>query len=243
MASEGVMSNYLGIDVYEGHFTYRDMNIVPTWGGSMFEALMPALLVPEEDWGEHNWGVNHSLYVQAQIQHGLDEAQYGYWGFSPSNNPDGGYREYGVDPLGMDTNGYTSDQERTSVDYGFRDPSGVGYCPGREPQPLPTQYGRGVVTPHASFLALRYAPEAALTNLANLRHNFDAYSWGGFYDAIEVKTGVVSQYYLALDQGMVMAAISNALRHDNLRHYFSHGAIEDAIEPILEMEAFTAGQP
>ena len=94
------------------------MNVVPTWGGSMFEALMVPLFVPEEKWGPQSWGVNHPLYVRGQIEHGLDDAKYGYWGFSPSNNPAGGYREYGVDALGMDAGspdggGYTSDQQRT----------------------------------------------------------------------------------------------------------------------------------
>jgi len=241
MAPQGETHTYLGLEVYEGHYTYRDMDIVPSWGGSMFEALMPALLVPEEEWGEESWGINHPLYVQAQIAHGLEEAQYGYWGFSPSNNPEGGYREFGVDALGMDTNGYTSDLERTTVDYGFADPSGVGYCPGREPQPLPEEYGQGVVTPHASFLALKFAPDAALENLANLRRDFESYSWGGFFDAINVSNGDVSTYYLALDQGMVMASIGNALRNDRLQHYFTHGEVEDALEPLLEMEQFTAG--
>ena len=32
---------YLGIKVYEGAYTYRGMRIVPGWGGSMFEELMP----------------------------------------------------------------------------------------------------------------------------------------------------------------------------------------------------------
>ena len=58
---------------------------------------------------------------------------------------------------------------------------------------------------------LRYAPEAALANLANLRNDFDAYGPGGFYDAINVTTGEVSKRYLSLDQGMVMAALGNAL--------------------------------
>jgi hypothetical protein len=204
----------------------------------MFEALMVPLVVPEEDWGPLNWGINHPLYVRAQIEHGLDEAQYGYWGFSPSNNPEGGYREFGVDAIGMEPNGYTSDLERTLVDYGFFDPTGA-VC--RPPQPLPEQYGQGVVTPHASFLALEYAPDSALENLANLRADFESYSWGGFFDAINVSNGDVSEYYLALDQGMVMAAIHNALRNDRLRHYFSHGAIENSIRPLLEMEEFTAG--
>jgi hypothetical protein len=232
---EGVWRTYQGVDVFEGHYTYRGMNIVPSWGGSMFEALMVPLFVPEEQWGPRSWGVNHPLYVQAQIEHGLAEAAYGYWGFSPSNNPAGGYREYGVDPIGLEPNGYTSDQERTLVDYGWKDPACL------RPASIPTDYGQGVVTPHASFLALEFAPDAAIENLANLRSDFDAYGWGGFYDAINVQTGVASRYYLALDQGMIMAALGNTLRNDQVRDYFTSGAIEDAIRPLLGIEEFTAG--
>ncbi len=176
----GEWKTYDGIPVFEGALPYRDINVVPTWGGSMFEALMVPLFVPEEKWGQRSWGVNHPLYVRGQIEHGLDDAQYGYWGFSPSNNPAGGYREYGVDALGMDTGipgagGYTSDQERTIWNQAYEG------CHGGDP--APTTYGDGVVTPHASFLAYRYAPQAALANLAKLRANFDAYGPGGFYDA------------------------------------------------------------
>ena len=98
----GEWKTYLGVRVFEGALPYRGMDIVPTWGGSMFEALMVPLFVPEETWGPRSWGVNHPLYVKGQIEHGLDEAKYGYWGFSPSSNPAGGYREYGVDQLGLD---------------------------------------------------------------------------------------------------------------------------------------------
>ncbi|MGZ8782180.1 MAG: glucoamylase family protein [Gaiellaceae bacterium] len=229
----GVTRTYLGVDVYEGHYNYRGMKIVPSWGGSMFEALMVPLLVPEEEWAPHSWGVNHPLYVRAQIEHGLEEAKYGYWGFSPSNDPDGGYREYGVDPIGLNPDGYASDQERTLVDYGF------GEC--RAAQPAPGSYGRGTVTPHASFLALDYEPEAALANLAKLRRNFDAYGSGGFYDAIEVKTGKVARFYLALDQGMIMVALANELRNDRLQAYFTRGEIARVIRPLIAQERFTAG--
>lgn len=235
MKPEGVTRTYLGVDVYEGHYTYRGMDIVPSWGGSMFEALMVPLLVPEETWGPQSWGVNHPLYVQAQIEHGLEEAQYGYWGFSPANKPEGGYREYGVDALGMNTDGYASNNDNTYVDYGF------GECRPAQPLPPASAYTNGVVTPHASFLALEFAPDAALENLANLRRDFDAYGWGGFYDSINVDSGVVSDYYLALDQGMIMAALGNALRNDRLQHYFTRGEVERTIRPLLRMEEFTAG--
>ena len=218
------------IDVFEGALPYRGQNIVPTWGGSMFEALMVPLFVPEETWGKRSWGVNHPAYVRGQIEHGMQEAEYGYWGFSPSNNPAGGYREYGVDQLGLDGAGYTSDQERTTVDQPFEG------C--REGSPAPTEYGDGVVTPHASFLALRYAKKAALANLANIAEDFDAYGKGGFYDAVAVRSGEVSKRYLSLDQGMVMAALGNALAGDDMRRYVAKGAIEQELRPLMEQEVF-----
>ncbi|SCF15175.1 hypothetical protein GA0074695_3820 [Micromonospora viridifaciens] len=227
----GQWRTYLGVRVFEGAYRYRGMQLVPTWGGSMFEALMVPLFVPEEKWGRDSWAINHPTYVRAQIEHGLREAGYGYWGFSPSNNPAGGYREYGVDPIGMDAGGYTSDQERTTVDHGY------GEC--RPAQPPPTAYGQGVVTPHASFLALRYAPEEALLNLANLRRDFDAYGPGGFYDAVNVASGQVSRRYLALDQGMIMAALGNALAHDVLREPFSKGTMKQRLAPLMRMERFS----
>jgi len=230
----GDWRNYLGVDVFEGTLPYRDMNIVPSWGGSMFEALMVPLFVPEEEWGPKSWAINHPLYVEGQIEHGMDEAGYGYWGFSPSNDPAGGYREYGVDMLGLDGPGYTSDQERTDWEQPWDG------C--RDGEAAPTEYGDGVVTPHASFLALRYAPREAITNLQRIRDNFDAYGPGGFYDAIAVRSGQVSKRHLALDQGMIMAALGNALADDNMRGYVSEGAMEDTLRPLMEMEEFTAGR-
>ena len=87
MQPVGETRTYLGIDVYEGAYTYRGMHIVPGWGGSMFEELMPAVFVPEEVWAPRSWGVNHPLHVRAEREHGLEEAGYGYWGFSPVEQP------------------------------------------------------------------------------------------------------------------------------------------------------------
>jgi hypothetical protein len=227
----GEWAEYLGVRVFEGAYKYAGKRLIPTWGGSMFEALMVPLFVPEEKWGTKSWALTHPTYVRSQIVHGMDEAKYGYWGFSPSNNPSGGYREYGVDPIGMEPNGYASDQERTYVDYGYGD------C--RLAQPEPKKYGQGVVTPHASFLAYRFAPKAALQNLANLREDFGAYGPGGFYDAVNVTTGEMSERYLSLDQGMVMAALGNALAGDDMRDAFSTGPMEEKVAPLMRMEEFT----
>ncbi|MCA9894585.1 MAG: cellobiose phosphorylase, partial [Anaerolineae bacterium] len=170
----------------------------------------------------------------AQMEHGLNEAQYGYWGFSPSSNPTGGYREYGVDAIGMDTDGYTSDARRTSVDYGFEG------CSGRSSTSIPTadQYVTGVVTPHAAFMALEFDTEATMTNLSNLANDFDMVDAEyGFYDAVQVNNGRMARRFLALDQGMTMLALTNYLTDGQFRHYFAD-AIEPTVRPLLEMEVF-----
>ncbi len=227
---KGGYRTYLGQRVFEGTYGYRGMRLVPSWGGSMFEALMVPLFVPEDEWGTKSWALNHPTYVRAQIEHGMKEAGYGYWGFSPSNNPEGGYREYGVDQIGMNPDGYSSDEPRTTVDEGYEG------C--RPAQPLPTKYNQGVVTPHASFISLRFAKGAAMANLAKLKRNFDAYGIGGFYDAVNVTSGKVNKRYLSLDQGMVMAALGNELGGDVLRRAFSTGEMERRVAPLMRMEEF-----
>jgi hypothetical protein len=71
--------------------------------------------------------------VRSQIEHGLREAEYGYWGFSPANVPEGGYQEYGVDAIGMNLDGYASNTDRTYVSEGG-------------PLPAASAYTNGVVT-------------------------------------------------------------------------------------------------
>jgi hypothetical protein len=223
--------------VFEGAYPYNGTRVTPSWGGSMFEALMPALFLPEERWGPASWGVNHPLTVQAQIHHGLVQAGYGYWGFSPSNIPEGGYSAYGVDAIGMDPGGYPSNEDNTLVDAGFPG------CPGREPQPEPptSAYTNGVVTPHAAFLALRFAPEETLENLQRLARAFPGlYGPWGFRDSVNVDTGVVSGSYLALDQGMIMAAVGNALEGDMLRTAFVTPDFKSALRPVMGVEEFGA---
>ncbi len=231
----GVTRSYLGVDVFEGAYPYNGTLVVPGWGGSMFEALMPALFVPEEKWGPTSWAINHPLTVAAQIHHGLVDAEYGYWGFSPSNTPEGGYSVYGVDALGMNPDGYPSNEANTYVDPGFAG------CRTGTPAPAPAAYTNGVVTPHAAFLALRWAPGAVMANLANLERDFAIYGKWGFRDSVNVDTGVVSDAYLSLDQGIVMAAIGNALDHDVLRTAFATKAFTKVLRPIIAMEAFGAG--
>ena len=232
----GVGQTYFGVNVFEGAYPYNGTRVTPSWGGSMFEALMPPLFVPEDRWGPGSWRANHPLTVDAQIHHGLVQAGYGYWGFSPANVPEGGYSVYGVDAIGMDPNGNPSNEDRTLVDRGYAG------CPDREPQPDPpaSAYTNGVVTPHAAFLALRWAPRQALANLERLESSFPVYDRWGFRDSVNIDSGVASSFYLSLDQGMVMAAIGNALAGDVLRRAFVAPGVERALRPVVGVEEFGA---
>ena len=136
----GSWSRYDGVDVYDGSYAYGRTRITPSWGGSMFEALMPALFVPEEVWGAGSWRQNHPLTVDAQIDHGQNVARYGVWGFSPANTPEGGYGGYGVDAAGMDPNGMASNEDSTLVDHGSPGCDGRPASPTRPRARTPTAW-------------------------------------------------------------------------------------------------------
>ncbi len=230
----GDVHTYFGTRVYDGALRYNGTLVTPSWGGSMFEALMPSLFVPEERWAPGSWGVNHPLTVDAQIHHGLTEAGYGYWGFSPANIPEGGYDAYGVDGIGSNPDGYFSNEDRTGVDPGFpgcRDP---------KPDPPPSAYTNGVVTPHAAALGLRFRPTAAVADLRELERDFPVYTPLGFVDSVNVDSGVASKAYLSLDQGMIMASLGNALGHDVLRRAFATRDFERALRPVIGVEEFAS---
>lgn len=229
----GETRTYLGIDVFEGAYEYRGMRIVPGWGGSMFEALMPNMFVPEEHWAPRSWGVNHRLFVRAQREHGLHEAGYGSWGFSPASDPMGGYSEWGLDAVGLNPDGYPSDVERTDYDPGFEGCREAG-----NPKP---DWGDGVVTPHALFLAMHHEPRQAYDALIDLERRHGCYGPGGFYDAVAVGSGTVAERYLSLDQAMVLGSLGNVFAHGAVRRHFAP-QIERRVRPVLAMEEFGAGE-
>ena len=160
------------------------------------------------------------------------EASYGYWGFSPSSNPAGGYREYGVDALGLNPDGYFSDQEKTNYDVGF------GTCrPATNPNPT---YGDGVVTPHASFLAMMFERGEATANLIRIQKQLGAYGGGGFFDAVAVRRHDRPALPLARP-GDGHGRLGNVLGKDVLRRAFSTPDVETALRPVIGIEEFGAG--
>lgn len=94
-----------GITWFNAHYHWRDHDYVPSWGGSMFEALMPLLVIDEIKYAPNSLGKNDIAHTQLQRIYAMEDLHYPVWGMSPSSTPDGqGYTEYGVPMLG--TGGY-----------------------------------------------------------------------------------------------------------------------------------------
>lgn len=197
----GEKKEYDGITVYQGIYEYEGIKYVPSWGGSMFEALMPSLVMKENELGVNGLGMNNSHHVQGQILY-AKENDLEAWGFSPAairNN----YGEFGAPVLGAE--GYEAN---------------------------------ATVTPHASFLALDHSPEEVYENLLKLKNmglNGDDY---GYYDTVNLQTGEVAHTYLSLDQGMILASITNYLKSGVIREYFHQDPIGKNPEHLLELEDF-----
>jgi hypothetical protein len=91
-----------GHEVVAGRYRWRDVEFVPSWGGSVFEALMPALVLDERRHAPRSLGANDERHTVVQRRYALEELGYPVWGMSPSAAPGtAGYREFGVPVLGM----------------------------------------------------------------------------------------------------------------------------------------------
>lgn len=95
-----VKKGTLGVEYYDGYYAWKGLRYVPSWGGSLFEALMPTMILEEKTLAPEGLGANDVIHVKAHRRYAMEELGYPVWGMSPSSNPDGGYSEYGVKPLG-----------------------------------------------------------------------------------------------------------------------------------------------
>jgi hypothetical protein len=197
------------VTVFEGHYDYRGITYVPSWGGSEFEALMVPLVVPEAAWGLHSFGLNDVNYAEASIVYAHHTLHDPVWGLSPASMP-GSSRSYGV--------------------YGAY-PLGSG---GQA-----NAYAQSAVAPYASFLALPLLPEQSVENIDTLLKHFDVYSRYGFYDSVNPHTGVVARRYLSLDQGMILAGIDDVLEQGGLQRYFAASPLAQRVRQYLSVESFS----
>jgi hypothetical protein len=188
-----------------GWYEWRGLRYVPSWGGSMFEALLPTLFVDEKRLAPRSLGRNGEAYVELQRRFAQEDLGYPVWGMSPSATPgpyQGFYAEHGVPALGV--GGYQG----------------------------------SAVTPHASALALPFAPEAATANLRRLAERYPIYGDFGFYDAVDPRSGRVAPIYLTLDQAMLFVALANHLRDGAIQKLFAADPIARRALPLLPAEDF-----
>ncbi len=202
--------------VWEGHYVYPGTSItfIPTFGGGMFEGLMANLVVPETEWGTHSFGLADVRWAQVQQRYDTQVLHDPVWGMSPSSTADdsGNYGGFGVEGLA------------------FPAEQGLAQCT--------TCATETTVSPHASAIALTVIPQAAYANLQTLRSRYPGvYSTdGGFYDAVNPKTGSVGHRRLVLDQSMIMAALDDALNDDALQRDFARDPVSWAARTYLSAE-------
>ncbi len=91
-----------GVPVFYGYYERNKVRYVPSWGGSLFEFLMPTLVMDEARLSPQGLGANNRVVLDAHIRYALEERRYPVWGLSPCATPDDpmGYKEYGVPYLG-----------------------------------------------------------------------------------------------------------------------------------------------
>ena len=91
-----------GHDFAAGYYEWKGTRYIPSWGGSMFEALMPTLVLDEQRYAASSLGRNDMAHAIVQRQYAIDQLGYRVWGMSPSAAPAGEiYGEYGVKVLGV----------------------------------------------------------------------------------------------------------------------------------------------
>jgi hypothetical protein len=84
----------------KGEYEWTGVRYLPSWGGSMFEALMPTLVVDEQRYAPGSLGPNDLAHAVVQRRWATEVARFSVWGVSSSRNPAGGYDAFGVPILG-----------------------------------------------------------------------------------------------------------------------------------------------
>ncbi len=87
---------------FQGYYEHRGTKFVPSWGGSLFEVLMPTLLIDEKRLAPKGLGANDIATTRLHRDYALKEKQYPVWGISPAAISSGrswDYQEFGVKAL------------------------------------------------------------------------------------------------------------------------------------------------
>lgn len=162
----------------------------------------------------HSFGLNDLRWAQVQARYATKVLHYPVWGLSPSSTPD------------------------DSGNYSANGTEGLLLPPGQRLSQGTTCATEDAVTPHASIIALPLLPRRAYANIEALGTRYPGiYSAnGGFYDAVNPKTGSIGHRRLVLDQSMIMAALDDTLRNGALQRYFARDAVSWAARLYLSYE-------
>ncbi|MBE5766963.1 MAG: hypothetical protein E7335_07370 [Clostridiales bacterium] len=183
-------------------------NALISWSGTMFEYLMPELFIRAGEGSLIGESIRH--VIRGQIRQGERNARP--WGVSES-----GYYEFDRE---------LNYQYRA---FGMREFALSGNSQGE------------VIAPYASALALAYAPHAACRNLRRMSE----LGWRGefgMYEAVDFDIRRVPKEndyamvysHMAHHQGMLLAAVTNALHDDVLPGIFMRQSEAKAILLLLE---------
>lgn len=188
--------------------SYLGSEVVATWGGSMHEALAPAVLVPEAAWAPATWGATHATTVRLHAEHAR-ALGCGAWGFSPCARPGGGYGEFGVAPIA----------------------AGPGYSSTWRGGVVVTPHAAGLaltVSPddaHANLSRL-----AALPGVYGPGGFVDSTIVGPSRARRAVPTAA---RHLVLDQGLLLAGIAHVLAPGTLHAGFTAPAVAARVRPAV----------
>jgi hypothetical protein len=95
------LKTVLGHSFRAGYYEWSNTRYVPSWGGSMFEALMPTVVLDEVRLAPRSLGVNDRAHAVLQHRFAVRDLGLPVWGLSPSATPGSDqYGEYGVKVLG-----------------------------------------------------------------------------------------------------------------------------------------------
>lgn len=180
-----------------------------SWGGTMFEYLMPALFLPHEPGTLLGETLTHVLQAQQDyaanlgIPWGISES--GYYDFDLELHYQ--YRSFGVPGVGMRAG---LDKDR-------------------------------VISPYSTVMALPFAPQAALRNLAWLRE----LGLEGDYGMVEAVDFTPERHsggethrkvasYMVHHEGMSLMALTNLLADNALADTFSHMPLMRAVSLLWQ---------
>lgn len=206
---EGKKKNINGVEFFGGYYKYGDEKYVPSWGGSMFETLMPLIVIDEEKWMPKSMWANDRAIAKLHIKYSKENG-YKYWGYSPCSTPQKdkrwwGYHEFGIPVLGA-----------------------KGY------EPLGIVTPHAMILP-----LLAGYKEEVMDNLRSLLKEYPGvYGEYGLYDSVDTINNRITKKYLALDQGMLFIALCNYINKGSIQKRFEKDEIFKNVIELIGQEDF-----